>query len=142
MSAFIVSEYHLDSMLSFFNLHQGTVSLKKKETGEWYALNSSSIEDLQIMKQILADQNYRSVNERYQETEPAPVMSAKVLFERVSPVQIIKACNCYDYQACETDDYQQTDANRICDAIRASAIDELPGYEEAQWEMNEPVKVS
>jgi hypothetical protein len=45
-------------------------------------------------------------------------LSAKVL-----ATQIVKACDCYDYQACETDDYKQSEAAALVEKIRAQAIE-------------------
>ena len=50
-----------------------------------------------------------------------------------TPVEIIKLCDCYDYQSCETRDWETTEAFAICAALRAAAIDSLPGYEDAPW---------
>ena len=52
---------------------------------------------------------------------------------------VLKACQCYDYQACENDDYEQSIAHRIIRAIEAKAIRCLPSYEDAPWEINREV---
>ena len=36
--------------------------------------------------------------------------------------QIIKCCECYDYQACETSDYYQTPAAKLVEQIRTIAL--------------------
>lgn len=148
MSAFIVNPHHLDVMLSYFNRHDGYVTLRKKQIPDdalieerWYTLRGSDIDELRTMKQILSDQNCRSINERYNEQKAPPIAEFHLVHRKFSPVDIIKACNCYEYQACETEDYQQTDAARISDAIRSTAIGNLAGYEEAAWEIREPVEV-
>jgi hypothetical protein len=48
-------------------------------------------------------------------------------------VWIIKACDCYDYQACETDDYEQSIAHAIVSEIRAKAVHSFLEYEAAPW---------
>ncbi len=48
-------------------------------------------------------------------------------------VQALKALACFDYQACESDDYDRTDAAHIVRDMRAEAIRALPGYEFASW---------
>ncbi len=53
------------------------------------------------------------------------------------PVEIIKACDCYDYQSCETPDWKDTEAYAIMQMLRKRAIYSLPGYEEAAWEIRE-----
>jgi hypothetical protein len=52
-----------------------------------------------------------------------------------SPVQIIKAVHCLDYQSCETEDWETTLAWRICQALLSSTTARLPGYEAAAWEI-------
>lgn len=51
----------------------------------------------------------------------------------LTAVEVLKACDCYDYQSCETDDYHETTAAKLVDRIRKSAIGKLPGYEDAPW---------
>ena len=54
---------------------------------------------------------------------------------------ILKACDGFDYQACETDDYEQSVACCIVNAIRGYAIRRLPGYSASPgWELTRPVK--
>jgi len=53
-------------------------------------------------------------------------------------VQTLKAIACFDYQACETDDWQQSEAFAFCEALRDRAINKLPGYSEAKWGIDEP----
>ena len=51
----------------------------------------------------------------------------------VPVIEILKSCNCFEYQACEYDDWPKSTANKILNAIRKDCINKLPGYEEAQW---------
>jgi hypothetical protein len=53
----------------------------------------------------------------------------------LSPVQLIKAVHCLDYQSCETEDWETTLAWRICQAVVSAAIGRLPAYEAAAWEI-------
>lgn len=55
-----------------------------------------------------------------------------------SPVEIIKAVQCFDYQACEVADYEDTPAAKITRRVKSDAIASLPGYEEAPWGAPEP----
>lgn len=82
--------------------------------------------------QKLVDENYRSVNGRYDEETQAHAFQFKVVRE-LTPIEIIKLCHCYRYQACETDDWEQTEAYVIMNELRDMAISALPGYEEAPW---------
>lgn len=40
----------------------------------------------------------------------------------VSQTFLVKQCDCFDYQACESDDYRKTKAAALVTAIRAAAI--------------------
>ncbi len=53
----------------------------------------------------------------------------------IDPIQVIKACDCYDYQACETDEYERSMAADYIRQIRSMAISDLPGWDEAHWEI-------
>ena len=53
----------------------------------------------------------------------------------IRALQALKACDCYDYQAGETPDYNSTPAHDIISQIRQFAIMALPGYEAAAWEI-------
>jgi hypothetical protein len=86
----------------------------------------------QEVGQILVDQNFRSVNYHYEEDYPVREYVADPPAVTLSPVAILKACDCYDYQACETPDYWETEAFAIVRAIRNRAIRLLPGYDEAE----------
>lgn len=86
--------------------------------------------------QMLADENYRSVNHRYAEDEDPEGFFA---FDRapvsVDPVQALKAIRCYEYQSCEHPEWENSEARAFCDALRLRMINKLPGYEEAAWEI-------
>lgn len=57
--------------------------------------------------QSLLDQNYRSVNERYGEDTATPEFTFEDV--EVNPGIILGCVKCYNYQACETDDYFTSD---------------------------------
>lgn len=73
------------------------------------------------------------VNYRYAEAEE-PYTFLNIVLKRVyAPVEVIKACNCYNYQACETPDWKDTEAQAIVHALRERAIKQLEGYGKAAW---------
>ena len=89
---------------------------------------------LEEVGQILVDENYRSVNFRYEERGDEPhVYKHSHLSQEMTAVQIIKLCNCYRYQVCEPDDYKETEAWAIVSSLRDRAIITLPGYDAAEW---------
>lgn len=132
MSAFILNDYHLGAMVQFAVLHRVNVYHK----GTWYYIQNHGTPDLLLT--VLHRQNVRSVDSRYNEKNDVDDLKFKPIAWSFSAVQIIKACNCYDYQACETEDYHDTLAFAVSDAIRAAAGRKLPGYEDAGWVIEEP----
>lgn len=85
--------------------------------------------------QLLLNENIRSVRARYPDDAPdslpGPCDQRRVWAYRFAsvrhqlPAWVIKACDCLRYQSCETDDYEQTLAYAVLQAIRESAIEHL-----------------
>lgn len=135
MSAFVVSTKHIDALVNFALNYSPAYTydtFRYFYNHEWHWIKARANET----GQKLLDQNYRSVNYRYNETETAPVYTYRPYTGELNPEKIIKACNCYDYQACETDDYKDTEASAIIDAIRDAAIEKLTENEDT-WEITE-----
>lgn len=128
MSAFIVSDKHISALVSAGSLW----GVKYFHSEMWRPIRGRENE----IGQILLNENYRSVNYRYSEDEQPHHFRHVPSLMKYSLLQIIKACNCYNYQACETPDYYDTEAYSIVMAIREHAIHLLPGYEDAAWEIN------
>ena len=92
-------------------------------------------------------ENVRSVRHRYPESGrdnlPGPIgdpgfiaIKARDTAHRfpVSPVDVLKMCDCLEYQSCETGDWNDTLACKLLGSIRKAAIRQLPGYDDAPWE--------
>jgi len=79
---------------------------------------------------LLRAQNIRSVNFRYNEDEP----EAEAYYQfaelpgTVVPIVVFQAIDCYEYQSCETPDWESSEACAFCDALRRKMIREIPGY--------------
>jgi len=58
-------------------------------------------------------------------------------YARLSPVAVLKACSCYEYQSCEHPGWETSEAKRLIDSITQAAIAALPGYQDAAWEITE-----
>ena len=88
---------------------------------------------------ILLDENVRSVNHRYRETETAPAYVYRpVPVVAIDAAAVLKSVQCVDYQSCETDDWETTLAYRVLKAIESGAIAHLPGYGAAPWGWTRP----
>lgn len=126
MSAFVVSKKHIDALVTAAVTRNAYIKID----GEWV---EAQPQHANLIGQTLWNENYRSVNARYNESEKAPEYHWTQV--NVSAVQVIKAVHCLDYQSCETDDWNTTQAYQILKAIKNVASYMLPGYEEAQWEI-------
>ncbi len=95
---------------------------------------------------MLLKENFRSVYARYTdgpkifgEFEPLNIPLSEYVYKpNINPVQILKMCDCYDYQACENDDYFETIAANAIQLIRKAAIKALPGYDDYEWGYTNP----
>lgn len=149
MSAYIVDHDHIDALLSYAIEHHVTyVTPDTKKLIEIKKENATEI------GRILLDENERSVRYRYPDCGPEDLPgtigedSASYKFRSwplrspLSAMTILNACDGFDYQACETDDYDQSLAAVIINRIRGWAIRRLPGLSDAPgWHMHRPVKV-
>jgi len=112
---------------------------------------SDRYETAQRIARELAAQNIRSVATRYPGDKdgerPGPCMGAQEIMDeaariadamcirppQLSTVAYLKMCDCYEYQACETPDWRETDAHHQIMWIRKALIREMPGYDDAPW---------
>lgn len=97
--------------------------------------NEHGISKMQIIDlvKILHAENAASVDYCYARKTNYPCGLDPRATLNISAVQIIKACNCYAYQACEHSAWESSFAKQLVDAIRCVAISNLPGYEMAAW---------
>lgn len=131
MSAWICTDNHLNYLLSFM--------ATREEADKW--LNTrrySGKGQLDVLANKLRAANYASCNARYRdEYGEAPQTGFQFypnpLEREYDPVTVLKLCACFDYQACEVPDYEESEAAKIINAIRFEAIRALPGYEAAPW---------
>ena len=100
------------------------------------------------LAEILANANAASVGVRYRMTPDEAVQDffGVPLDEyielcqkaprayRLGVVDLLKMAQCFDYQACEIDDYDDTQAAALMSRLRSACIARLPGYDAAPWE--------
>ena len=133
MSAFLCTDYHFNTLAAY-------AANQERRIG-W-----SGHTNPQITATLLKKENVRSLHHRYPddpwwrdtdaEFEAAIIFDSSIQYPD-DPATILKACDCYDYQSCETDDYRQSEAAKLIDGIRSYAIHNLPGYDDAPWGLGE-----
>lgn len=126
MSAYVVNQNHISAIVRWacrnnVVVHFGNPTRSLRAGQE------------QEMAEILLAENVRSVNYRYAENEPPPAISYNPSAPAMSAIEVIKACQCLEYQSCEHPGWEESPACEILLAIQREAIKHLPGYSEARW---------
>lgn len=165
MSAFVVSEAHVDALVTAGLVlpdHKPLIWLWPEPAddelmdayrrGEPWGPGAASVYEKKRHELTLATagrvgamlwaENQRSVNHRYDEDDwEAPYefrqMRGNLLDHRV-PVVVLHAIAGFEYQSCEHLEWHRSEAKAFCEALRLAAIDRLPGYQDApSWHITE-----
>lgn len=118
MSAYIVTEDHINVIVSFFvtPVIDDRLWLKVNDEYNYMDENTSS-----KVAEILYNQNVRSVNYRYNDKQGNEHFEFEYIpqaSQKYSVGEIAGALDCLEYQSCETDDYHQTEAYDIITMMR------------------------
>ena len=133
MSAFIVSDYHINALVTYGINRKA--QLYTKDGWEYFNEDTAW---------ALASRMYRanvcSVNRRYGErTRTTGFRFQRVDVSGLTAADIVKACDCLEYQSCEVKTWERSRARKTLQAIRERAIDALTAGSQA-WELREPLK--
>lgn len=157
MSAFICGPDHFIALAVFAT---GGRDMRVKpqyvkgcaEPGQLYGMRGPALAS--AYANILYAANIRSVSVRYPNDKydelPGPIEKPDEITVThrhtnhvnwvLEPVQILKMCDCLEYQSCEAEDWEQTTAYNLLHQIRKAAIRALQGYEDAPWDYWAPEK--
>ena len=146
MSAFLVGPDHIRLMVRAAMVGDGT---------RWYhgekfcALKVMDYDGAEKVAAMLAKANWASIRARYPDTvenpDDAPGDTRK--FEMglgkphptPTPVELLKAIHCYEYQSCEDEGWRESEAFAFCRSLERKTMRHLPGYDEAPWDWSEEV---
>ncbi len=141
MSAWICSHEHIAAIVGTF------LTVKDRYT---------EVTEPLTLARVLYAENMRSVDGRYGRhgSNNAEALSEFEAYWASHPVtalqirrwegkplslgQFFKALACYEYQACECEDWQQTEAFKLCDQMRRQASGRVDGYETCPWGIDHP----
>jgi hypothetical protein len=138
MSCFVVSDYHVSAIVAWAIRHQALVGISPD-----------------ALAHELAAANRAAFAERYEgryQDELAPFAGLdRSAGADLAPVTIVKACDCFEYQAGDWSAWRDSEAAAHLAAIRATAQaaclggryypeprHDLPGYDQAAWSLDEP----
>jgi hypothetical protein len=130
MSAFMVSDDHITALCTFACDTPG-VHCSIWIDGRPERASGRHLDMFRLLKQA----NYDSLTARYGD-EPSTA-DERLGRLQLSPLAIVKACDCLEYQCCEVSNWRDTDAARTIDYVRTAAIYRLPGYDAADWRIEE-----
>lgn len=136
MSAFQVTPEHIGALIRFY---------LENERYPRFDSSSACYADAERMMSELALENWRSVAYRYDlpldgDEQPVLCNAPLRMYRKLTPVQAIKAADCLDYQSCEHPQWDTCRAKRLLDDIRSLAISKLPGYDTADWAIDNAVE--
>lgn len=116
------------------------------ETGSYdrAVLRPGDYDEATRIGQVLVDENIASVRARYpskpcEDREFVYNPSFVGLPKATDPVQVLKALDCYEYQSCEHAGWRSSEARAFVRFLRKAAIGALPGYDEAEWAIDDDV---
>lgn len=148
MSAYMVDREHV-SYLVEAAMNRPIVrdhTMSWYHDGERHALSCGDFQRAAEVGQMLWDANKESIMARYPDTRedfsdaPGPCDETFVYDEHIncpmhvfSPVAVLQAINCFNYQACEYEGWKDSEAKAFLEALKHHAIGALPGMEDAAW---------
>lgn len=145
MSAYIVEKNVVLFLVAAMQTRSiGHGSFSWYHGGNTRSLGCTDTEAAADVANLLWRENMRSVSARYPnessgtlpgggDNEAVTAADFQHCFDRIEPVQVLKACDCFAYQSCESDDWEETEVFSIVEALRSRAISALPGYDDAIW---------
>jgi len=134
MSAYMCNKEHIDYLLTAaLSRKHGPLSWWDK--GGRFELTYETVNRVGAM---LISENQASLTARYGEAEEVEPYIFTRYYGTIDPVQVLKSISCYEYQACEHDGWETSEAHDFCRALRHDAINRLPGYSDAEWGAPKP----
>jgi hypothetical protein len=142
MSAWIVSKEHIDALVQAGTSTRDDFRVRWYHNGVSHKLDSTNVDAVGVM---LWQECYRSVTHRYEDTtdgqRPGPIGLTRYDIEdytftrgqQLPLVASLKLIHCYEYQSCEHDGWEASEAQTFCHALRKLLITRLPGYGDAPW---------
>jgi len=101
-----------------------------------YDRNTSDLHVAALATELWKE-NQKSVNYRYTESDTVEEITAADVranvWSKIDPAQVFKAIDCYEYQACEHPEWDDSFARHFCEYLRRRAGAKLAGYDDAAW---------
>lgn len=128
MSAYIVNNETICALVKGFEMFNAEYRADDYERPIQVIINLNEIRN--GIGQSLLNQNYKSVNYRYGKNTKIPTFKYEDV--EVNEGIILGCINCYEYQACETDDYFESEIHASMNRLKEAMLErfiERNGYE-------------
>jgi hypothetical protein len=136
MSAFAVHHEHINAIMTLAAFDGQT-----RDTIRAASEGQIALFDATRVGRFLLEANRKAVTSHAEPQQPRRYVFRK--WQCVpSPVEILKACQCLDFQCCEHEEWHESPAKRMLDAIMGAVIEALPGYDSAPWAISEEPRSS
>lgn len=128
MSAYIVNDKTIHAIVKGFEMY------KAEYRAKGYKEPIQIIIDLQEIRngigQSLLNQNYKSVNFRYNKNDETPIYNYEDV--EINEGILLGCIDCYIYQACETDDFFESELYKSLVNLKNAMLEKMinaKGYE-------------
>jgi hypothetical protein len=145
MSAYVVHPDHISYLvqvaIGLGRASRSTLTFGDPRTGIGIEIDTASEVGACLLQENIASVRYRYPDCTYDDLPgPIPTPAAinyqyRPLPVQLDPVQVLKAIRCYEYQSCEHPGWQESEAKRFCELLIDYAVRNLPGYDNAAWEV-------
>jgi len=130
MSAWVVERNHIEYLV-------GEIINPQNETIN-YAEYLLDTKDPSKIGQELWNENYRSVNYRYNQNDEAPAFRYLGKCYEHDPLQVLKSIACLEYQSCEHPQWKESKACELLRYLKGCITSKLS--EGKEWGAPEPIK--
>lgn len=133
MSVIVLSPEHLNYIVNWTLQIRGSCPVWIPKTG-WIRLDEQN--NAQAFLDTLLEANLNAYAQRYGANHTShPAYSFIRKFVPTDAVNLLKLLDCYDYQCADWDSYYSSPTAQSINRIRKAAIQKLPGYDAAPWEL-------
>lgn len=136
MSAYLVSQNHINALVCFHMEHCGptdtamtrvlteenmrSLRYRYEDVADWQADADSYAFERVSFETVLRD--YVSTHSARMVANGLTTVCSRGFTRRETMTAMVKLCDCYDYQACEHDEYETSKAKAFVERIRAKAL--------------------
>lgn len=120
MSAWLCSDKHIFELAKYY--------VEKCQT---YSSNKMSFQEA---ANELYEENCNSLHARYGDDDFEPLNPPINYVPTIDSMGVMaKQVSCYEYQACEHEEWENSKAYHMCQAIKEALLRNHPDYEDAPW---------